>query len=1167
MYKFYTRKFCWPNRHVPKILLIMKLSLIIMIVTLMQVSAATFGQNVTIKENRISLEKVFKEIRKQTGYNVFLSSDEVELSTTINVDFSNVPLTKVITKILDGLPLTYSLEQKTIVIKEKEKSLIDRITGVFENIDVSGKVVDEKGLPLPGATIKIKGTSISTSADEQGEFILKNVAEDAVLEIYSIGYLTKDIKANSNLRNIVMAISIGELDEVVVSTGYQTLSKERVTGSVTVIDNRLLNRSVSPDLLSRLKGVTNGLLFSRNAGNNEGISVRGRSTINSDTKPLIVIDNFPFEGDLNSINPNDVENVTILKDAAAASIWGVRAGNGVMVITTKRGQLNRKMSIDFNSNVTIGEKPDLFYQPRLSSSNVVELEKFLFDKGKYRVPLRNNYALISPVIELLSKRTTANATTTDAQIEALKNVDSRNQISDYFYQKSIQQQYFLAVNGGGANNAYNLSAGFDRNQPYNVGRSNNRYTLKASNSYFFLENKLTIGSDIAFTTTNADVNSVSPNTLFPYERIADEDGNPLAILKGDLRASYTDVAGNGQLLNWKFLPLDELRNNATHINSESTDIRMNANVKYVIFSPLTITANYQYFRSVGNNEILNSLNSFDLRNEINQLTQINATTGAITYPIPIGSKFSNSKTNLDAQYGRIQADYHYTFLKKHNLSAIAGYEIRTDGGKSNSITLYGYDPETKRSLSLDNITLFPYFYNANTRRLENNPYIQSSTRNNNLSYYGNLSYAYDDRIIVSGSFRKDESNLFGVTANQKGVPLWSAGAAWNIDNESFFESGVIEKLQLKTSFGYSGNVNRTLSAYTTAVPGPSINRYNALYLNIANPPNPSLTWERVKNFNIGVNFGAVKSHIRGSIEFYLKEGIDLIGTSSVAKQTGVNVFTGNVANTRTKGVDIELSTNNLNGQLKWETTALLNLNTDKITDYMASAATNQNIVSNGGNVNPLVGYPIQALFSFPSVGLDATGNPRGLLNGNISKDYTAILNSQNRNDLIYHGSIVPTIFGGIRNSFSYKGFECSFNISYKFGYYFKKQALLYGSIFNGSYDFSDAEYNARWKSPGDENTTHVPVMVYPEDPSRDNFYLSAETNVLKGDHIRFNDIQLKYKLNMQLAKRLGFKSLSIYSYFNNIGIIWRANKEGIDPDASGQFPNPRSASIGITANF
>ncbi len=482
MYKFYTRKFCWPNRHVPKILPMMnpgsawfntsakrqlimsiKLTAIIMIVTLMQVSAATFGQNVTLREDRISLERVFKEIRKQTGYNVFLSSDEVKLSTTINVDFTNISLAKVIEKILDGLPLTYTIDQKTVVIKEKEKSLVDRVIAFFANIDVSGKVVDDKGLPLAGATIRIKGTSISTSANEKGEFLLKDVADNAVLEIGYVGYILKEVRAANDLGNIALSIAIGELDQVEVSTGYQTLSKEQMTGSVTVVDTKLLNRAVSPDLLTRLKGVTNGLLIDRTVGNSSGFNIRGRSSINSDTNPLIVIDNFPFEGNLNTINPNDIENVTILKDAAAASIWGVRAGNGVIVVTTKKGRLNQPVSVNFNSNVTIGEKPDLYFRPQLSSAEFIDLEKFLFANGKYVTTLRNNYETISPVIELLSKRTSANAVITDAQIESLKQYDSRDQIDKYFFRNSLQQQYSLNLSGGKENNTYYFSGGYDRN--------------------------------------------------------------------------------------------------------------------------------------------------------------------------------------------------------------------------------------------------------------------------------------------------------------------------------------------------------------------------------------------------------------------------------------------------------------------------------------------------------------------------------------------------------------------------------------------------------------------------------------------------------------------------------------------------------------------------------
>ena len=428
----------------------MRLTTVILIATLMQVSASGFSQKkVTYVKKKTNLWDLFVAIKAQTGYKVLWSDEVIKTSEAIEANFKNASIEEVMEKVLIGKPATYVVQDEMIVIRREEPSFREPVIRNTAPIDVSGRVLDENNAPLVGATVKVKGTSRIALTNNKGEFTLKNVDDKEVLVISFLGFETKEIKAAEASNSIKLLSSSDKLDEVqIVSTGYQNIPKDRATGSFTVVDNKLLNRAVSPDLLGRLKGVTNGLLVDRLVGNSTGISIRGRSTIFSDTKPLIVIDNFPFEGDLNSINPNDIENVTVLKDAAAASIWGVRAGNGVIVITTKKGNFNQKTDITFNSNLTLTDKPDLYYQPQLSSAEWIDVEKFLFSQGQYAAELSNNWSFISPVIELLAKKTSENEAVIDAQVEGLKQYDIRDQIDKYFYRRGVQQQYFLNLNGG-----------------------------------------------------------------------------------------------------------------------------------------------------------------------------------------------------------------------------------------------------------------------------------------------------------------------------------------------------------------------------------------------------------------------------------------------------------------------------------------------------------------------------------------------------------------------------------------------------------------------------------------------------------------------------------------------------------------------------------------------
>ncbi len=374
----------------------MKMTAFILFLGFLHVSGKGFTQTVTLSLKNAPIEKAFKEIKKQTGYE-FLYTDEIlNKSIPVTIKVKNETLLDVLKACFSNQPIDYTIIEKTIVVKAKEEQVI---TPAFffppPPIDIHGRVVDEKGQPVAGVTVKVKGSKNATSTNDNGEFSLMSVDENGTLQFTSINMEPFEIQVNGKT-DLAISLktkftSLGDVN-VQVNTGYQTIPKERATGSFVQIDNSLLNRRVGTNILDRLEGITSGLVF--NAGNiyngtrmsNEltGITIRGRSSIDEKVSadPLIVLDNFPYDGDIGSINPNDVESITVLKDAAAASIWGARSGNGVIVITTKKGRTNQKMKIELNSNVTVGDKPDLFYSKNfISSPDFINLETLLFNNG------------------------------------------------------------------------------------------------------------------------------------------------------------------------------------------------------------------------------------------------------------------------------------------------------------------------------------------------------------------------------------------------------------------------------------------------------------------------------------------------------------------------------------------------------------------------------------------------------------------------------------------------------------------------------------------------------------------------------------------------------------------------------------------------------------------
>lgn len=1035
-----------------------------------------------------------------------------------------------------------------------------------------GKITDEQGSPVSGASIIIKGTSKVTRSDKDGQFEFINISEGQTLTISCIGFKSRELNfAQLKTTNtIVLTSEENQLKEIeIISTGYQKIPKERATGSFVLIDSALLNRRVGTNILDRLDGVTSSLIFNKalSSANNSAITIRGRSTIFANPNPLIVLDNFPYDGDINSINPNDIENISVLKDAAAASIWGVKAGNGVIVITTKKGSRNTMPGFNLNTNFSIGVKPNLKYPYQMSSADYIDMERYLYDKGNYAIALNNNYSAISPAVALMQDLTKNKITSQQytAAIDQLKRQDVRKDLDHYMYRETSNQQYNLNISGGSKYQKYFISGGYDKNQGSLRSDQYQRLSLNANNTLSLFKDKLEVYTGLTFSKSKAGSNQNNYKPYTPYDQLADENGKALAVtdnINQKLRAQYVDTAGKGKLLDWHYRPLDE---NKPNLLADQLSYRFLSGITYTIIPGLKLQANYQYER--GQSESINNAdqNSFYARDMINRFSSINSLTNVLSRIIPIGDILNRVNTNFDSQYARTQLSYQANFNDKHNISAIAGFELKDYQDGLINQRIYGYDNAITSNTngSINPQQLYKIYYDPfGSQRIPTAP-AQSGSIDRYRSIYANAAYTYLNKYTLSASGRKDETNIFGVNANQKGVPLWSAGLAWILSSEEFYHLSALPSLKLRATYGYNGNVDKTTSAYLTAITAGTT-LWGSNFSQVSNPPNPSLRWEKIRNINIGADFSTKANRISGSIEFYSKTGTDLIGHSPIAPQSGVEFFRGNNADIQTNGTDIILNFKVFeNRRLNWSINTFYSYSHDRITDYKMNQGINGDIV-NSNYSNPLVGYPYYSVFAFQTAGLDVTGNTIGKLAGQNSTDYTAIYNSLNATELLFKGSGTPTSFGSIRNDLNWKSWDLSLNVVYKLGYYFRRTGVFSGS----TYGYNQGEYDKRWKNPGDENFTNVPALVYPMNPYRDLVYQGSADLIEKGDQIRLQDIRLSYQLNKKHNLRLPFNNVQFYAYLNNIGILWRANDKGIDPDAGTQgFPAARSIAIGLNANF
>ncbi|MFT4155157.1 SusC/RagA family TonB-linked outer membrane protein [Parafilimonas sp.] len=1061
---------------------------------------------------------------------------------------------------------------KTIYIRLFIMIIFPLCAKAQEHHTITGFVISSPGkAPLAGASIGPDSSRIIAITDDKGRFVI--VLPDSIVALYAKheGYITQ--AATVNRQDTIMYITLQEnvnsLEDVTVSTGYEVLPKERITGAFTKVGNRQLNEQAGSNIINRLKGVTSSLLFD-NSESRPPLTIRGISTFEGPSAPLIVVDNFPYEGDIQNINPNDVENITVLKDAAAASIWGTRAGNGVIVITTKKGRLNQPLRVQVNANATLVQKPDLFYLPQMNAADFIDVETWLFNQQFYDEN-SYNHAALTPVVELLIKQRDGIITPADAtaQINALKQQDVRNDYDKYIYRQGINQQYAINVNGGNNKSAYYFSAGYDKNID-NLDAAYQRIQLKLQNTFHPFKN---LQASIAVSYTNSNnkagrpgygqISTITGDALYPYAQLAGNNGAALPLIK-DYRQAFIDTAGQGLLLDWHYYPLDDYK----HINDTKNldDLLANVNIQYTIVKGLNATLQYNYERQTINYKALYDAESYYARDLINQFTQIDFSTGAISYPVPKGGILDMSNNSLQSNNLRAQLNYAY-HRNNNELYILAGGEVRQNRTVGSSHRTYGYNNDVLGFTNVDLANGYTsYVTGFETYIPGNNAFSDKLYRFSSL--YGNATYTYKSRYTITGSVRKDASNLFGVNRNDRGIPLWSAGGGWIISKEQFYHCNFMPLLKLRMSYGYSGNADLNRSAVTTMSYISNARFTNLTYANITQFANPELGWEITKTINAGIDFTVKNNIAGGSIDYYWKKGFNLFGPSALDQTTGLQrpAITKNVADMLGHGLDADVYINPVNRQFKWSMHFLFSYNLSKVTNYYLEDSNGADYAGNEG-VAPVKGKPVFSLMSFKWAGLTHdTGDPQGYIDGKASTDYDAIFNGGTTvNDLDFIGPSVPPYFGSLHNNFSWKNIELAINITYRLGYYFRKGSINYSQLFYGWY--GNADYAKRWQQPGDELHTSVPSLVYPNDYYRDNFYVNSSALVEKADNIKLEYINLNYTLDKKHLQNVPFQSLRLYFYVNNVGILWRANKDGLDPDYPNALKPGTNFTFGLTADL
>lgn len=1155
---------------------------------------------ITVNFQNATLVDAFDEIETQSPFRFLYELNRIEsIVKRVSIDQTTATVEDILTEVSNQTGVGFRQHGSTIAVQVPENSVgeVQILNGTLR-----GRVTDaSNGDALVGATVFITENRRGATTDIEGRYEIGNLdAGTYTVQITYLGYrrAEREIELSAG-QELVMDVALtpasSQLQEVeIISTGYQEIPRERAAGSFVYLGREILETKVSTNILQRLEDNVPGLIFQRDVEQqptqiqNNNISIRGVSTIRSESQPLIVIDGFPYEGDIQNINPNDVESITVLKDASAASIWGSRAGNGVIVITTRRGSYDQRTRLSINSSTTFGEKPDVFHMDMMSVSEYIDAMELMFNMGYFQYPTTSATTIIQPAILTLMDRRDGRITDEEArrQLDNFKKHDTRNDISRYFYRNSENRQLSFNLSGGSQYHNYSFSAGFDDNQYHVTTNSNQRYTVDLKNNWQLIENKLTLSTGLNLVQSNsnlgnplgAPIHGFSSNedrAYTPYSRLADDNGTPLPLYV--YNPVHIDAAMNNGLLDWYFYPVQEI--GLSPILNVSTEYRINSSLNYVFDPGILFSVQYQYWNNQIDQNQLRDRNSYFVRNMINMYTQVN-TDGSLSYPVPIGEILDVEKSNAFSHNLRSQFSFDRSIYDNHRLSFIVGFEARDRQFGSRSARYYGYNDDLGLSVQVNHATTYTnYMTKANNLIIASNQ-SHRGTINRFLSQYGNASYTIDDKYTITGSFRRDASNIFGANTNNRVKPLWSTGLSWTISEEDFYNSNWVPYLKLRSSYGYNGNVNNNMTALLTG-------RYSAAslnllglnhepYITVVNPANPNLQWEKIRIINSGLDFIVGNNWFTGSVEGYIKYGQDLIGVEQLPPTSGVTSFQGNFANTRSYGFDFNLKSINSIGEVRINTDFMLSYINEKVTRFgQAAPLLNVRLYGTGRqatSLTPVVGRPIYGIFAHHWAGLDPNmGDPMGYLDGEPSTNWAAIMASYaTAEDLKYIGPGRPPLFGSIRNTFNWRQFSFTANISYRFGYYFKRNEVNYGALTSTiATRFTTADYSNRWQNPGDELWTNIPSfrpeLSAVDNSNRASFYAHSESLVERGDHIRLQDIMLSYNLSRE--SWLPFERTLLYVHANNIGILWKASKVEKDPDYRNYMQAIKSVSFGIRLDY
>ena len=1120
--------------------------------TLFAAEANSQNVKVSIHADNLSLREIIYEIEKQTEYLFVYDRNEVSVNRHISLNADNEPVFEILNKIFTGTNVEYKLVGKNITLTKRDD--LSRQSGISQQLakKITGIVTDEKGEPIIGANIVEKGITNGCITDQDGKFIITGVRENAVLQISYIGYLTQEIKiANQTHLNIIMREDSETLDEVVV-IGYGVVKKKDLTGSVGQISAGSMKDLKVSHPTQAMAGQLAGVQVQQvggSPGQAATIRVRGAGSISASSSPLYVVDGFPLgEQNLNSVNPNDIESIEVLKDASAAAIYGSRAANGVVLVTTKSGKTGK---VSINLDVYYG------FQNVTKKMDMLNAEEFV---AFSREAFNNNYVDRVPGAspnDPLEMRPSGNRYRYPAiydDPEFMATIGKGTDWQDEIFRTAPIQNYQVSVSGGDEKTKYMFSAGYFNQEGIIVGSDYERFSARAKIESKF--NKwLKAGINLAPTYINQNrvneghwtndgviIPALATSAIMP---VYNPDGS------WSSQAEYA-VAGDGLTGVPNAVAL------AKDIENKRANLRFFGN----IFAEISILKNLKFKTTIG-------ADMMDYRSKF--FRPSNVPKGGTVAPLPSTDRKGNTENKEVFNWLNENTLSYFTSFGSHEIDAVAGITFQKNTYNQSKVEGSDFPDDIIRTL--------------------NNAKVKSGSSDMNewslISYLARVNYRYNNKYYLTASIRSDGSSRFGKDNRYGYFP--SGSVAWRISQEDFMKNiPWISDMKIRTSVGLTGN--NSMSDNYGSIGTMSNENYvfgsgtgNVVTGSAQNSfSNHALTWEKTLQYDLGFELSVFENRLSFMLDLYKRKTTDLLLNVDIPTITGFSKAWRNIGKVNNKGIELTInSVNVMKKDFSWTTSLNMSMNRNKVIELGPAGDLIQSDGGAGTTHITMIGEPMGNFYGYKQIGVymnqaDLDNSPR-LADSHVGDAKYADINNDGKidaDDRTIIGNNEPKFSWGMTNQLTYKNFDLSIALQGVHG----RDVMFLGKRF-----FTQLEGNMnqmrevlnRWQSeenPGDGKTPRANALT-----TGQNNAVSTRW-VEDASFIRINNLTLGYTLPNILAQKCAMQNARVYMSIQNLATF--TGYSGFNPETShkqdsslapgtdyGMYPLNRTFTIGVNVTF